>query len=96
MGIQPGDRLAVISKLPFGDGGAYVARLARTRIVAEVKHPEHFWRSPEPIRSQVIKALAQTGVKAVLAWGAPPDLVAQTGWKRLGSTDYYVHRLDSR
>jgi hypothetical protein len=93
-GIKAGDKLAVIADEPNGEGGAFVARLARVRIVVLVAQPEQFWAAPVTTRSQVIQAAAKAGAKVLLTRSQVP--VSEVGWERLGSTDYYISVLSEQ
>ena len=85
-GLQPGDKIAVISEWLFPSRqGAYVARLARLRVIAEARS-EGFWAADEPARSSLMDSFARAGVKAVLTRN-PPRLEA--GWQQLRGTSYY-------
>ncbi len=87
MGARPGDRVAVI-----GDGtGAYWARLAKLRIVAEVMGANHgsaqFWESPEEARERVYAAFAGAGASRAVS-SCPSNV--SNGWQRIAGTDYCV------
>jgi hypothetical protein len=92
MGARPGDKVAVI-----GDGtGAYWARLAKLRIVAEVMGANHgsaqFWSSSEEAKERVYAAFAGAGASLVVA-SCPAH--AGNGWRGLlwqpiSETDYCV------
>ena len=87
IGARPGDKVAVI-----GDGtGAYWARLAKLRIVAEVMGANHgaaqFWGSSDDTKERVYAAFASAG--ASLAVASCP-LPAANGWQTLPGTDYCV------
>jgi hypothetical protein len=93
LGLKPGDSVAVI-----GDGtGAYWARLAKVRIIAEVMAADHdaqrFWRSSDATKEQVFAVFAGTGAKAVLAEN-PPSLEG-TPWIRIGHTSWYFLPLSA-
>jgi hypothetical protein len=92
MGARPGDRVAVI-----GDGtGAYWARLAKLRIVAEVMGANHgsaqFWESPEDVKESVYAAFASAGASLAVA-SCPAH--AANGWQTISGTDYCVLPLNS-
>jgi hypothetical protein len=91
LGIRPGDKLAVISDEPFGPGGAFVARLARAQVIAQVSPPDSFWAASTSTRAEVIHAFAVSGARAALA--SSPSTVSEPGWKKLGNTHYYVLML---
>jgi hypothetical protein len=96
-GLRPGDEVASIG---YGFGASW-ARLARVRIVAEITSGslaaptgdvDAFWRSEPAKREEIIRALAGTGAKVVVAEGMPGGVPAD-GWRRVGSTDYYIYPL---
>lgn len=91
LGIHPGDKVAVI-----GDGtGAYWARLAKVRIVAEIMGmghgAEHFWQSPEETRQKIYGILAGTHAQVVV--GGCSDQAARDGWQRISGTNFCVRGL---
>lgn len=92
LGIRPGNALAVISSEPFGEGGAFVARLSRSRIVAQTSMQDTTWLANSTASSRYLDALASIGVKAVLLRGQPPSPSA-ISWKQLDSTEYYARIL---
>jgi len=90
MGYHPGDKVAII-----GDGtGAYWARLAKLRIVAEImgmNHgPEEFWKSSQETKQQVYDAFASAHAKLVVASCPQPT---PDGWKQILGTTYCVLQL---
>jgi hypothetical protein len=90
MGIQPGDEIAFIGY----SFGAFFARLARLRIIAEIPdaEAERFWGSDPSTRSTVIDAIAATGAKAIVAeWVSPGALL--DGWERVGNSRHFIYRL---
>lgn len=87
---RPGDRVAVI-----GDGtGAYWARLAKLRIVAEVMAANHgsaeFWASSEDTKARVYAAFAGSGAELAVA-ACPPNIPG--GWQPIPGTDYCLVHL---
>lgn len=91
-GIRAGDKVAVIAKEPWGEGGAFVARLARVQIIAEVNEPDGFLAANPSTRSQVIDALAKAGAKAVVT--SDDRLAASDAcWQGLGNSRYGVCML---
>lgn len=92
MGMRPAERIGVISSEPFGEGGAFVARLAALQIIAQVNQPDRFWSSPASTQSAVLETFRRTGCQAVLAWRVP---ASASGWQRLGETEYYFLNLDT-
>jgi hypothetical protein len=93
-GIRPGDKVAVVGFYgPVGEGGAYLARLARIQIIAQVNEPDRFWTADSSTQSRVIEAIARTGAKAILTLPEPPRSSPESQWQRLGNTNYYAHLL---
>lgn len=97
IGVQSGDKVAHI-----GDSFLiYWARLARVQIIAEVPtwDVDKFWAADPSVKSQVIKILAGTGAKVIVAelviFGkkVPHNYGSTIGWQRVGNTDYYVYNL---
>lgn len=93
LGIRPAEKIGVISSEPFGEGGAFVARLAAVQIIAQVNQSDRFWSSPASTRSAVLEAFQRSGCKGVLVWKIPSSAA---GWQRLGQTEYYFLKLDAR
>ena len=93
-GIREGDRLALLWKEDWNHGaveGAFVPRLLKAKIVAEVIDPSGFWNADAATRTRVFEALRKTGAKAILTRDAPAS--ADGAWEQIGGTDYYVHML---
>jgi hypothetical protein len=95
MGAQPGDKVAVIA-----DGtGAYWARLAKLRIVAEIMDANHgskdFWEAPEPVRQQAYEAFARSHAKLVVTVCPPWPPETRTRWEAIAETPYCARRLQS-
>jgi hypothetical protein len=90
-GVAHGDRVAAITDRTVGVGGAFVARLSRTPIVAELEGSRAFATATPVRRGEIIAALLQPGVRAILARGEPPPSVPAVRWTRLGETSYYVY-----
>jgi hypothetical protein len=93
MGLRPGDKVAVIA-----DGtGAYWARLAKLRIVAEIMDTNHgskeFWTASEDQQQDVYTAFARAHAKLVVTWCplCPPGIPG--GWQRLAGTPYCARTL---
>jgi hypothetical protein len=92
MGILPGDKVAVI-----GDGtGAYWARLAKLRIVAEIMGMNHgaaqFWAAPDQVKQEAYQAFAKSHAVAVVASCPSPPPLSQE-WRPLEGTRYCVRPL---
>ena len=93
MGARPGDKIAVIA-----DGtGAYWARLAKLRIVAEIMDMNHgtreFWTASKDQQQDVYKILAGAHAKLVVSSCplCPPGI--PDGWQRIVGTPYCVRTL---
>ena len=89
-GFQPGAKIGMISDDPLGQGGPFVARLARMQIVAQVNSPSQFWSATSSTQAQVLEAFANCGATAVVSYRPPQTTQA---WRRLDETDYYLFKL---
>jgi hypothetical protein len=90
-GVKPGDKIAVIGPETFG---IYVARLAKTQIIAEVREETSRFRNEQPdVQARVVQALRRTGARAILASAKAFDSNSNMHWQRLGNTPYAVCRL---
>jgi hypothetical protein len=93
-GIQPGDKLAVISDWLFPSRqGAYIARLARAHIIGEARL-EPFWSADARTQDHLLAEFAHAGAKAAFTYKPPPSI--GRGWQRLAGTDFYVNFLQER
>ena len=89
-GLDPGEKIAVISPWLFPSRqGAYIARLAGVRIIAEAR-PDEYWSADENTRGEIDSQFAAAGAKAILTQ-TPARL--NSNWVRLGNTEYYLHAL---
>lgn len=72
--------------------GAYWARMARLRVVAEIPQEamESFRGLDAAGQARVLELFRKTGAKAVVA-DRPPPVPASGGWQRIGDTQYYFH-----
>jgi hypothetical protein len=90
-GMKPGTKIAVISPWLFPSRqGAYIARLARVRIIAEAR-PDEYWVADDGVRSATDSEFEAAGAKAILTQTPPPRL--DSGWIKLGNTRYYLREL---
>jgi hypothetical protein len=91
MGIEPGDPVAVIG---YGFD-SFWARLARTKIVAEMLEWQAtpFWLGDSAFQQKVLTAFASTGAQAVVAENVPA-YAKLPGWRRVGNSSYYIYLLD--
>jgi hypothetical protein len=89
-GLEPGTPVAFIGY----SYSAYWARLARLRIIAEVRPEEfeEFWSASAAVRGEVLAALGASGAKVVLSEPAPAD-VPTDGWDSVAGTGYLIRRL---
>ena len=100
--IAPGSAVASI-----GDANlAFWARLGRVKIVAEipfdvwdpvVRSPDIsdvdiFWAAGPEVRAAVMRKLAETGAKAVIARDVRPGPAA-SGWQEIAGTPYSIYKL---
>jgi 4-amino-4-deoxy-L-arabinose transferase-like glycosyltransferase len=92
MGLKPGDKLAVFAREPFSDGGAFVARLDRAKIVIESRDTEGDWVNDAVATARLTDLLKKNSVRAALWYGNPP-IISTISWKRLGQTRYYTYFL---
>ena len=95
MGAQPGDKVAVIA-----DGtGAYWARLAKLRIVAEIMAADQgtgeFWAASEGQQEEVYRAFGRTRAKLVVSLCPLSPARIPDGWRPLVGTPYCVRTLQS-
>jgi hypothetical protein len=90
MGLTANDRVAFIGR----STRAFWAYLLKVRIIAEIRKDKisDFWEADSEVRSRVINAFANTGVKAVVA-EKPPAGTDLTNWRKIRQTDYYVFIL---
>ncbi len=90
LGLNPGDKLAVFAPEPFGEGGAFVARLDRAKIIIQSRDTEGPWVKDVIATARLTDFLKKAGVRAALWYGEPPSNSA-IPWKRLGQTRYYAY-----
>jgi Fe2+ transport system protein FeoA len=96
LGMTPGTKVAVI-----GDGeGAYWARLARVRIVAEIMDRNggsvQFWRSAESVQQQVYDLFQSAHAKIVVASCVSSCPARPKGWKEIPGKSYRVYNLEAQ
>src|SRR5262249_8246295 len=90
LGVKAGDRMAVFAPQPWDEGGSFVARLCRAKIVAESRDVSRDWASSPQAMAQITRVLRNEGVKVVLLDSDPG---ANAGWVRLAQTRYYAYIL---
>jgi hypothetical protein len=93
-GLKAGERIAVLGSYIYPN--YYWARLLRVKIIAEVIDEKDFWYSSPARRIKVLKAIKETGAKAIVQrQGVPvPNSELKQGWQKVGETDYYVYFFD--
>jgi hypothetical protein len=89
-GLKEGARIAFIGY----SYSAYWARLARLRIVAEIRPEDkgQFWDASAAVRDDVLAAFAAAGADAVVSEPAGTGGEPQ-GWEPIAGTGYLVKRL---
>src|SRR5262249_22923932 len=89
LGVKSGDKVGRISPIVLDLG---IERIARLEVTAEVDfaHAEEFWSAPPDTQSTLLNLFASKGARAVIATIKPPMAEPPSGWKRLGSTKYWV------
>ncbi|MFA6560296.1 MAG: hypothetical protein WCV00_00125 [Verrucomicrobiia bacterium] len=85
LGVCEGDEVGYIGE---DDAGPWV-RLARVRIVAEMKPQNERWMFDESLRSKVRQAFQDSGAKVIVAH-KDCSRFPEGGWRRLGSADYFA------
>jgi hypothetical protein len=94
MGIQPGDKVAII----MNGTPAYWAHLAKLRIVAEIMDTGHgsqeFWNASQQTQQQVYDLFARSHARVAVAFCPAEDQI--TGWEAIQGTPYCLHRLSPR
>ena len=90
LGIKSG---AKVAKLGLSD--YYWARLARTKIVAEIPDGKDFWSKDEATRANAIEAIAKTGAEVIVQQPGLkiPNSISKDGWIKLGNTKSYAYLL---
>jgi hypothetical protein len=95
-GVHPSDKIGLIWNEKWAHGavqGAFVARLARVKIVAEEIDADAFWTFDAAARQRAITALQSVGIRTILAKNVPVPF--QQGWHRLGDTEYFIYPGES-
>jgi hypothetical protein len=94
-GITCGSEIAVIGDEPWAGGGAFVARLAKVRIVAETRDPQPFYSATAATRERLYGAFRSAGARAILLGPSPPVEALGSGWERLTDSEYYIRDLSA-
>jgi hypothetical protein len=82
LGLQPGDKLAVVGLV----GHPYYARYDRLRVVSEIQDPDEFWRLNPTEAKRVEDRLASMDVKALVAFNRPAGN-QESRWKDGGALE---------
>jgi hypothetical protein len=88
-GISLGEGIATIADEPFGDGGAFIARLAKLRIVAQTEDVKQFYEASPSVRAKLCESFRNAGAKLILVKNHPGGEPVN-GWQRLGNSEYFV------
>ncbi|MGC2639247.1 MAG: hypothetical protein WA294_18830 [Acidobacteriaceae bacterium] len=90
-GIEPGVDIGIIGD--SSDGSRW-GRLARVHIVAQLLREDApaFWPMKDREAQTIYAAFTRAGASAIVAEEAPVEM-DPSQWKKLGNTNYYVHRL---
>src|SRR5260370_12241079 len=94
-GITSGSEIAVIADEPCADGGAFVARLAKVRIVAQTKDLEAFYSASATARERLYGAFRRAGAKSILLLPNPRVQTLGSEWERLTDSEYYIKDLST-
>jgi len=86
LGIQQGDRMAILGETGFF---ASYARHARFRVVAEIPDSEGFWHLSGPELELVEQRLASIGLRAIVAVNRPAA-ATPAEWKEFKISDSRV------
>jgi len=91
LGVQPGDKVAVIG---YAFTSSFWARLARVKIVAEMFdwEAEPFWLGDAETQDRVLGAFADAGAKAIVAENVP-GYASLNDWHQVGNSNYYIYIL---
>ena len=85
-GVTEGQSVGVVGVL-----GTYWARMGRFRIEARIPNREEFLRVEPEERAKAVKALARTGMKALVAKGAVFAVLSNERWQQVpGTHNYFV------
>lgn len=86
-GVSPGAGLATIAI----DNDIHWARLARTRVVAEIptQNAQEFWNATPARQQEVLDLLRAAGVRYVVS-GQPPRNAVASAWKPVGPRSFYL------
>ena len=93
LGVRPGDAIGFVG-YAFG---AYSARLAGVKIVAQLRSQDasRFWEASGSTRQAVLEAFAEAGAEAVIADQVPPAGPGN-GWRQVGHTSHWAYFLTQR
>ncbi len=91
IGLQPHEEFATVCCV--GPRSVFWAHLIRAHIVSQLDWNLKFWPLSERDQKRVLAALASTGAKFAVSEVPPPDPGQAAGWKRVGSSSYYVYPL---
>ncbi len=92
-GVDPGAKIAVISDQPFDRGGAFVARLAGAKIIAQAIEPSRVFGKDRKREDEVLKAFANAGARFALTDSIMAGL--EPCWHKVGTGPYSLCALDA-
>lgn len=95
LGIQPGDRVAIIGE---DYSNEYWARLARVKIIAQIFYADTFLWKDQGVQAEVLGTIRATGARAVVmaSKNFSPSPNSQTGWKQAGEHPYFAYFFDGK
>lgn len=90
-GLSRGDEAAIAGLPPV-----YWARMAGVKVVAEVPQPDEFLRTSQVERNRATTALAQAGIKVLIAKDSSFGKLVNEGWELVPNTrDYYALQIST-
>jgi hypothetical protein len=91
IGLRDHDRVAVVGEANW----SYWARLGKFKIVSTVTSVDapEFWAQDSTQKEQVYRAFASSGAQAAVTEAPPAGVVMDSGWQRVGSSEYFVRWL---
>jgi hypothetical protein len=93
MGIHDDDRVSYMGEALTDSSWAY---LAGAKIVAEIPNEDvaSFWAADREQQHEVLRWLAATNAKVLVAHNAPQPAMS-LGWRQVGGTSYYILPLST-
>lgn len=88
-GLKPGDHIATIGYSFTSD----YLRIARLRIVAQVRDEDQWWKLSPERRGPIERAIGKAGARALVA-RQKPESCACPGWRATGDAGVVIRYLD--